>query len=85
MPNYDYHCSECGHKSEIFQKITDQPIAICPSCKKSTLKRGPGGGIGLAFKGSGFYITDYNTEPKSNENKEPPSKGCSDCSCGKNP
>ena len=44
---------------DALQKITDAPLADCPKCQTPNLKRGVGGGIGLAFKGSGFYITDY--------------------------
>ena len=59
MPTYAYHCEECGHEMDAFQKITDAHLSECPKCQQHKLKRGPGGGIGLAFKGSGFYITDY--------------------------
>ncbi len=59
MPTYAYHCQECGHEMDAFQKITDAHLTHCPNCNKNTLRRGPGGGIGLSFKGSGFYITDY--------------------------
>ncbi len=59
MPTYEYKCFDCEHAMEHFQKITDNPLKTCPSCGKESLKRGPGGGIGLSFKGSGFYITDY--------------------------
>lgn len=59
MPTYAYHCQECEHEMDAFQKITAEHLTKCPNCKKETLRRGPGGGIGLSFKGSGFYITDY--------------------------
>ncbi len=79
MPTYEYRCQSCGAKVELFQKITEEPAKICPTCHKETLVRGPGGGIGIAFSGTGFYATDY----KSNE---PPSSssGGSCCPCGKN-
>jgi putative FmdB family regulatory protein len=44
---------------EAFQSMKDAPLKQCPACKKPALKRGIGGGAGLIFKGSGFYITDY--------------------------
>jgi putative FmdB family regulatory protein len=44
---------------EVFQAMKDAPLALCPACKRRTLKRQVGGGAGLIFKGSGFYITDY--------------------------
>ena len=39
--------------------MRDEPLKKCPNCKKPALKRLIGGGAGLIFKGSGFYITDY--------------------------
>lgn len=59
MPTYDYVCTKCGHELEIFQSMKDSPLRKCPKCKKLGLKRLLGGGAGLIFKGSGFYITDY--------------------------
>lgn len=66
----------------MFQKITEDPIKKCPACGQDSLQRGPGGGIGVSFKGSGFYATDYaqpTTPPPSNEKS---GGGC--CPCGKN-
>jgi putative regulatory protein, FmdB family len=59
MPTYDYACPKCGHAFEQFQSMKDEPLKKCPKCKKTGLKRLVGGGAGLIFKGSGFYITDY--------------------------
>jgi len=39
--------------------MRDEPLRKCPKCHKAALKRLIGGGAGLIFKGSGFYITDY--------------------------
>lgn len=39
--------------------MRDEPLRRCPKCHKLALKRLIGGGAGLIFKGSGFYITDY--------------------------
>ena len=36
-----------------------EPLKKCPACKKVGLRRLVGGGAGLIFKGTGFYITDY--------------------------
>ena len=35
------------------------PLKKCPKCGKTGVKRLIGGGAGLIFKGTGFYITDY--------------------------
>ncbi|MBN2415006.1 zinc ribbon domain-containing protein [bacterium] len=65
MPNYDYKCQACGHVFEEFQAMTDEPLQQCPECG-GEVKRLIGAGAGLIFKGSGFYITDYKNNKKSN-------------------
>lgn len=59
MPTYEYVCTKCGHEMEAFQSMKDAPLKKCPACKKPALKRKVGGGAGLIFKGTGFYLTDY--------------------------
>ncbi len=59
MPTYEYACQKCEHTFEQFQSMRDDPLVRCPKCGKKSLKRLLGGGSGLIFKGSGFYITDY--------------------------
>ncbi|MBA3849007.1 MAG: FmdB family transcriptional regulator [Opitutus sp.] len=63
MPTYEYVCAKCGHEMEAFQSMKDAPLKKCPCCGKTGLKRRVGGGAGLIFKGSGFYITDYKKKP----------------------
>lgn len=68
MPTYEYVCRECGHTFEELQSMKEDPLVRCPSCGKDALARIMGGGSGLIFKGSGFYLTDYkksNTSPSS--------------------
>ena len=69
MPTYEYSCSKCGHEFECQQSMSAPPLTTCPKdlCPrkpwgKGKVKRGVGGGAGLIFKGSGFYITDYRSE-----------------------
>ncbi len=59
MPTYEYECTKCGHEMEAFQSMKDAPLKKCPACGRPALRRKVGGGAGLIFKGSGFYITDY--------------------------
>ncbi len=73
MPNYDYICDQCQHIQEIFQKMKDTPLTECPQCQHQTFRRKIGGGAGLHFTGSGFYITDYGQH-----------KHTSCCPCNKN-
>ena len=57
MPTYGYQCKACGHEFEVFQKITDAAISACEKCGGAVKKLlYP---VGIQFKGSGFYITDY--------------------------
>jgi len=57
MPNYDYECKSCGYTFEVFQNMSDPLLKSCPKCGKS-VRRLIGGGMGIIFKGSGFYVTD---------------------------
>jgi putative FmdB family regulatory protein len=68
MPSYDYKCRECGHTFEEFQSMKAEMLVVCPSCGKPALKRLMAGGVGMIFKGSGFYVTDYKKtgSPSSN-------------------
>ena len=57
MPTYEYRCPE-GHEFELFQKMSDEPVATCPQCGEEAERLLSAGG-GFVFKGEGFYITDY--------------------------
>ena len=57
MPTYEYKCKKCGKIFDVFQKITDEPIKKCPDCGGDVIRL-ISGGVGIIFKGSGFYITD---------------------------
>jgi putative FmdB family regulatory protein len=57
MPTYEYECTKCGHTFEIQQSILADPLTKCPKCK-GLIRRLIGGGMGIIFKGSGFYTTD---------------------------
>jgi putative FmdB family regulatory protein len=57
MPTYGYRCSSCGHQFEIVQRISEEPLTACPKCQGKLSKvLYP---VGISFKGSGFYSTDY--------------------------
>jgi len=80
MPSYDYECKSCGYIFEAFQNMSDAPLKTCPKCK-GELRRLIGGGLGIIFKGSGFYVTDnrkssYNSSssPSSNSSKSDSNK-----------
>ena len=55
MPTYGYRC-EKGHEFDVFQRMSDEPVAECPSCgSKGRRLFFP---AGIVFKGTGFYKTD---------------------------
>lgn len=56
MPTYDYACDDCGHRFEIRQSFTDDPLTLCPECSGHIRRVIHPSGI--IFKGSGWYITD---------------------------
>ena len=56
MPTYDYECSN-GHQFEYLQSITAEPLSDCITCG-GPVRRLIGGGTGIIFKGSGFYVND---------------------------
>src|SRR6185503_11687740 len=60
MPTYEYRCAK-GHRFDVFQKMSDPPVAKCPQCGKPA-ERLIVPGAGFLFKGEGFYITDYRSD-----------------------
>lgn len=72
MPTYEYRCPK-GHGFEVFQRMSDAPVAKCPECGAKA-ERLISGGAGFLFKGDGFYITDYRSDDyKKKASKETPS------------
>ena len=55
MPTYGYRC-ENGHEFDLVQRMSDDPVAECPSC--GSRGRRLFFPAGIVFKGSGFYKTD---------------------------
>ena len=58
MPIYAYKCSSCGHAKDVLQKISADPLTVCPACGSATFAKqltAPG----FQLKGSGWYVTDF--------------------------
>jgi putative FmdB family regulatory protein len=58
MPTYEFRCPD-GHDFEKFYRTISgaESVAACPQCGKPAERvMSP---TGFAFKGSGFYLTDY--------------------------
>lgn len=56
MPLYEYECTSCRTRFEVRQRMTEDPIKVCPTCGGATKRVLHAAGI--IFKGSGWYITD---------------------------
>jgi predicted nucleic acid-binding Zn ribbon protein len=64
--------------------MSDPAVDVCPECGKH-VRRVLSGGLGISFKGSGFYVNDSGSSSKSSGSKKAPScpsagscAGCSD-------
>jgi len=57
MPTYEYQCTRCSLVFEEFKPISAPRRERCPECR-GKVERLISGGMGMLFKGSGFYVTD---------------------------
>ncbi|MEO8026943.1 MAG: zinc ribbon domain-containing protein [Bryobacteraceae bacterium] len=74
MPIYEYRCDSCGRVFEVIQKFSDEPLQVDPECGKGPVERlisAPS----FQFKGTGFYITDYNKGKDGGAKTSSPSNG----------
>ncbi len=72
MPLYEYQCTECGHRTEQIQRLSDPPLASCPECGGRVRKLFSAPAV--QFKGSGWYVTDYAGKGKQAAGDQPPAK-----------
>lgn len=63
MPIYEYQCTACDHSFEQRQGFDADPICACPQCENQARRLFQPAPI--IFKGSGFYVTDYNGKSPS--------------------
>jgi putative FmdB family regulatory protein len=67
MPIYEYEC-ENGHVFDVMQRMSEDPLIQCVECGAPVRKLlHP---VGISFKGSGFYSTDYSKKGPKSEPKE---------------
>lgn len=59
MPIYEYKCSSCQKIFEVFQRITEDPLASCPDCHGSVKKLVSMSAFHL--KGGGWYADGYSS------------------------
>lgn len=71
MPIYEYVCEKCGSLIEVIQKVSDERLKRCRSCRgklEKVVSR-----TSFQLKGSGWYLTDYsrsNAESASKDSKD---------------
>ncbi|MCK9996449.1 MAG: zinc ribbon domain-containing protein [Candidatus Krumholzibacteria bacterium] len=70
MPTYEYECTRCGIIFEEFKPMSAPRRQRCPECR-GKVTRLISGGLGIHFKGSGFYVTDSRIKT-SNSGKDKP-------------
>ena len=68
MPTYEYECTK-GHQFEIEQRITDEPLTRCQSCRSKVTRLISASTFIL--KGGGWYADGYGTsKAKGSESGE---------------
>ena len=72
MPIYSYRCESCGKTFDKMLKADSNGNVKCIYCDSGSKRLfSP---VGIIFKGSGFYVTDYksgsNTQGTVNKNSE---------------
>jgi len=82
MATYEYKCNKCEEIFEVFQKMSEEPLKECSVCGGELIKL-ISGGVGIIFKGSGFYTTDYknssNNKVDSKKEEKKTAPGLTDC------
>jgi putative FmdB family regulatory protein len=64
VPLYEYECQACKHRFERIQQFKDPLVKKCPKCGRSKVRKllsAPA----VQFKGTGWYITDYQRKGSS--------------------
>ena len=57
MPIYEYECTSCCNVIEVFQRMTEDPLTVCPDCSgpvKKLVSRSS-----FQLKGGGWYSDGY--------------------------
>jgi len=84
VPIYEYQCQACGNEHEAIQKMSADPLVICPACSEPELKKKISA-AGFRLKGNGWYETDFKGGSKKNvseASKTAPTKTAGGSCCG---
>ncbi|CAI8319561.1 MAG: Uncharacterised protein [Acidimicrobiales bacterium AG-410-I20] len=64
MPTYQYRCQTCNHEFEEKQSFADDPLTDCQINKCEGNVKKVFSGVGISFKGEGFYKNDHGSTSK---------------------
>lgn len=74
MPRFDFRCKKCGFVEEFVLRLSDPLPSRCSRCGGPLVKLIPRS-VGIAFKGSGFYVTDSRkTTSVTQPTSQPPAR-----------
>ena len=62
MPTYEYKCTRCGEITSEFKPMSAPRRQRCPVCR-CKVELLITGGLGIVFKGDGFYVNDSRGRP----------------------
>jgi len=72
MPIYEYKCKKCGFHFERRQSVSEAALTVCEKCEGELEKQWSLSGF--AFKGDGWYVTDYAGKKGVNGDAKPASE-----------
>lgn len=84
MPIYAYKCNVCGHAKDVLQKMSADPLSVCPACGAAAFAKQLTA-AGFQLKGSGWYVTDFRGGDNSKKSgadsvgDAPPGESANDC------
>jgi putative FmdB family regulatory protein len=64
MPIYEYECQACEHRFELWQKMSDKPVRVCPKCKARKVEKLISH-TSFQLKGGGWYSDLYASQKPS--------------------
>ena len=59
MPTYQYRCQSCKDEFEVRQSFADEALTTCPDTDCGGSVNKVFSGVGISFKGDGFYKNDH--------------------------
>ncbi|MBD8878882.1 MULTISPECIES: FmdB family zinc ribbon protein [Rhodanobacter] len=67
MPIYEFECSQCGHRFDRLQKLSDADPADCPQCGAPKVHRRVSA-PSFRLSGGGWYETDFKKDGDKKRN-----------------